>query len=508
MYQHNDHRYPAESASALSNPADASSPHGGGFFQGAQQFVIAGGNFINNSPKPSPSLASDFERFPLGDLDLLREIRLVSERSGLVYRQEGRVRVRRIYSARIEGRKMAMTAAVYQGENAEENWKIDLEKHSLIRHPNFFQLFGTVSSERWGVYALVFHGELVPVRRYIQGYLDSPLSVVYLYSSCTRQLEDAAQVLHSIVGDQAWTIINFESATWIRSSTGQLYVEPSASDTDSPIHRVLGAGRLPSTPMPNLHGNRENAIISSLTLVQFYEICHFYLKTSWSETTHDPIRLGGIMLWLAQKNEIAHLPNLPVIDHNFTDDEKPVVTANGWTRVPVSWTKRGGISRKVEPDIVHFGIDHCWLSQANYIFRQYPITANYDKYTAVSSIEYLLTFLDTWETHPTLEIHLEGYLFPCPLDGLKSEDGAFIEPECLGYWSPDAYGWEIVWTTSWNELVYAGLRQFHDGKGFNPYSQGVALHLEYPLYELSRSSNLPGARIEEVLTDSVIENER
>ncbi|KAJ7502673.1 hypothetical protein B0H11DRAFT_1989598 [Mycena galericulata] len=432
---------------------------------------------------------------------------------------------------------MAMTAAVYQGENAEENWKIDLEKHSLIRHPNFFQLFGTVSSERWGVYALIFHGELVPVRQYIQGYLNSPLSIVYLYSSCTRQLEDAAQVLHSIVGDQAWTIINFESATWIRSSTGQLYVEPSASDTDSPIHRVLGAGRLPSTPMPNLHGNRENAIISSLTLFQFYEICRFYLKTSWSEATHDPIRLGGIMLWLAQKNEIAHLPNLPVIDHgwqltfssnaeNFTDDEKPVVMANGWTRVPVSWTKRGGISRKVEPDIVHFGIDHCWLSQANYIFRQYPITANYDKYTAVSSIEYLLTFMDTWETHPTLEVHLEGYLFLCPLDDLKSEDGAFIEPECLGYWSPDAYGWErlsteeatmlgfpllewerIVWTTSWNELVYAGLRKFHGGKGFDPYSQDVALHLEYPLYELSRSSNLPGARTEELLTDSVIENE-
>ncbi|KAJ7434592.1 hypothetical protein FB451DRAFT_1003079, partial [Mycena latifolia] len=37
---------------------------------------------------------------------------------------------------------------------------------------------------------------------------------------------------------------------------------------------------------------------------------------------------------------------------------------------------------------------------------------------------------------------------------------------------------------SWDASVYEGLRQFHQAKGFDPYSQDVALHLGVPLYQL------------------------
>ncbi|KAJ7231547.1 hypothetical protein C8J57DRAFT_1533622 [Mycena rebaudengoi] len=41
-----------------------------------------------------------------------------------------------------------------------------------------------------------------------------------------------------------------------------------------------------------------------------------------------------------------------------------------------------------------------------------------------------------------------------------------------------------VSTRSWDDIVYAGIRDFHRAKGFDPYSQDVARELGYPLYEV------------------------
>jgi hypothetical protein len=54
---------------------------------------------------------------PLGDIDLRREIRL---ETGIVGHRRERPRVRRVYTAKIEGRLSDVTVAVYQGEGAEE----------------------------------------------------------------------------------------------------------------------------------------------------------------------------------------------------------------------------------------------------------------------------------------------------------------------------------------------------------------------------------------------------
>ncbi|KAJ7489756.1 hypothetical protein B0H11DRAFT_1061411 [Mycena galericulata] len=48
---------------------------------------------------------------------------------------------------------------------------------------------------------------------------------------------------------------------------------------------------------------------------------------------------------------------------------------------------------------------------------------------------------------------------------------------------------------SWDASVYAGLRQFQ-GKGFDPDSQDIALHLGQPLYQLSRGRDAPFAHID------------
>ncbi|KAJ7735460.1 hypothetical protein B0H16DRAFT_1245944, partial [Mycena metata] len=69
------------------------------------------------------------------------------------------------------------------------------------------------------------------------------------------------------------------------------------------------------------------------------------------------------------------------------------------------------------------------------------------------------------------------------------------------YWSLDPEGIEVLSTEeverlgfppfrlateikimSWDAGVYAGLRKFHQAKGFDPDSQDIARYLGYPLY--------------------------
>jgi hypothetical protein len=43
----------------------------------------------------------------------------------------------------------------------------------------------------------------------------------------------------------------------------------------------------------------------------------------------------------------------------------------------------------------------------------------------------------------------------------------------------------IIVGASWDAGIYNRIRQFHEGKGSNPYSEEVALAIGYPLFQLS-----------------------
>ncbi|KAF8203366.1 hypothetical protein K438DRAFT_2015123, partial [Mycena galopus ATCC 62051] len=60
---------------------------------------------------------------PLADIDLQHEIRADPYRR-VVYWQPERTHVRRIYIAKVEGRKS--TVAMYRGNDAEEEWREDV----------------------------------------------------------------------------------------------------------------------------------------------------------------------------------------------------------------------------------------------------------------------------------------------------------------------------------------------------------------------------------------------
>ncbi|KAF8145049.1 hypothetical protein K438DRAFT_1515598, partial [Mycena galopus ATCC 62051] len=93
-----------------------------------------------------------------------------------------------------------------------------------------------------------------------------------------------------------------------------------------------------------------------------------------------------------------------------------------------------------------------------------------------------------------------AYLFVCPTESFRSGPSSFRAPEFPAFWSLDPAGMSpltsaeatrlgfprIILTTSltgrlWNASVYAGLRQLHEAKGFNPDSRDIATHLGHPL---------------------------
>ncbi|KAJ7791112.1 hypothetical protein B0H14DRAFT_2471115 [Mycena olivaceomarginata] len=50
---------------------------------------------------------------------------------------------------------------------------------------------------------------------------------------------------------------------------------------------------------------------------------------------------------------------------------------------------------------------------------------------------------------------------------------------------PDISTFQTVWAYSWDTEVHAGIRQFHEAKGFDLNSQDVAIELGYPLFQVS-----------------------
>ncbi|KAJ6462941.1 hypothetical protein C8R45DRAFT_1108008 [Mycena sanguinolenta] len=139
-----------------------------------------------------------------------------------------------------------------------------------------------------------------------------------------------------------------------------------------------------------------------------------------------------------------------------------------------------------------------WLSQANYILRRLRIRSNFEDYGFLYLIHFKLDISETTRDPPA------GFLFLCPGEHFRIGPSSFCWPACPAYWSLDPSGidclspedatrlgfplLEFITTAEvwyWDSSVYEGLRQFHQAKGFDPYSQDVARHLGHPLWQLS-----------------------
>ncbi|KAJ7211454.1 hypothetical protein C8J57DRAFT_1483848, partial [Mycena rebaudengoi] len=168
-----------------SEPEETESP--GAFFPNAHHFVVRGGNFTNINPSV-PTIPSDFRRLPMGDLDLRAEIYL-DHHSSVVYRRGNQASARRMYSPRVRGIDSNMTVALYQGNNAEEEWREDLQRHLWLRHPSFVQIYGTASSS--GIHAVVFHDGSCRVLRNARA---NYRRTIIRLDSCERSTREASRI--------------------------------------------------------------------------------------------------------------------------------------------------------------------------------------------------------------------------------------------------------------------------------------------------------------------------
>ncbi|KAF7353129.1 hypothetical protein MSAN_01500300 [Mycena sanguinolenta] len=145
-------------------------------------------------------------------------------------------------------------------------------------------------------------------------------------------------------------------------------------------------------------------------------------------------------------------------------------------------------------------ITKAWLAQANCIFAELEETAHIEDYVCIYTAKFTLRIADERDIP-------EGYLFVCPPQDFhtntKHHANLYQWPACPAYWSLNPSGAARLSTEdannlgfpaihietlmlgdSWDHSVYKGLRQFHEGKGFNPESQEVARQLGYLLFEV------------------------
>ncbi|KAJ7111774.1 hypothetical protein C8R44DRAFT_985271 [Mycena epipterygia] len=444
-----------ESRTDLNDPGSA--PYAGAFFPRSQHFVVAGGVFkskVTNHIHEAPTLPSDFRRIPIGDIDLQREIHLDAQ-TGVVERSRGRVCVRRMYSAKIEGRKSNMTVALYQGDNAEEEWREAISKYSWLRHPNFVQLYGVASTP--GVHAAILQDDLIPYTNFLDFYRNSPILTVYIWAYCDAEFRDATDYFQLVC--QMW-LRPINCTFWIRCSTGRLCADPFPSGLDgpTPVFFLPTGTFLPHDIISLNEQNQEAAAISSLTLEVYHEISNWHrshprISTSMRATAN----LGGIMYYSLDSQfddwvEIAHLPDAGFFDSPWATREEVGGQAmdNGWTR----YNSGDVFGLEFQKEVwIKGGSGGTWLSQANYIFSRLQITSNYENYAY-------------WSLDPSGVGRL-----------------SMAEATQLGFpWIQLTTG---IYGASWDASVYAGLRQFHQAKGFDPESQDVARHLKCRLFQLS-----------------------
>ncbi|KAJ7679305.1 hypothetical protein DFH06DRAFT_1465450 [Mycena polygramma] len=153
--------------------------------------------------------------FPFEDIDLLREIRLENGVAIFNRRQE-RGCLRRRHSANIGGRKAAVAAVVYQGDDAHQEWEQDIAQYMSVRHPNIVQVFGAASSGN--IHATLFNDDLIPVRHFMDLYRHSPILTVYIYGYCSTQLEDADSYFYETFNRGLFQDSEDQNAIWIPSS--------------------------------------------------------------------------------------------------------------------------------------------------------------------------------------------------------------------------------------------------------------------------------------------------
>ncbi|KAF7374230.1 hypothetical protein MSAN_00305800 [Mycena sanguinolenta] len=470
-------------------------------------------NFVTN--KCAPTVHSDFRTISLGEIDLQQEIHS-NRRSGVAS-------LRKLHSAKIlvDGERLNVTVAVYHGAGAQKEWRQDIARYRAIRHTNIVQLYGTASCGN--IHAAVFHDELIPLQQIFDLYKHSHLSTVYIYAYRDNEFRVVHDYSQAIFGHY---LLGEDCTFFIRRSTGRFCTDLVPGD-ESVLGYADGLNEASTQRgLRFLSGeNPEATIIAALPLNHYHDICRWefstrrYILVPPSAT----VNIGSVLHCPSDDTfddvvEIAWLPNAALPSYggwygsgDWSCFGELMIMADGWTRLKSNHI----VDRTMWLSVRAWNYE-LWLSQANHIFTTLQISSDFEDYVLVEQIYFNLS-VSTTEAIPP------GFLFLCPPHHFQTEECSFKWPDCPAYWSLDPSGTERltseeatnlgfpsfslstrVMGVSWDASVYAGLRQFHKGKGFDPDSQDVAQHLGHELYQLSGQNRTDTlfAHIEEECSDN------
>ncbi|KAF7330733.1 hypothetical protein MSAN_02445900 [Mycena sanguinolenta] len=421
-----------------------------------------------------------------------------------VRRQGLGVGVRRtVHHAEIRGNPGTVTVVMYQGDGAEKEWREHIVKYESIWDPRIMQLYGLVSTK--GLYAMVFHDELIPYGQFLRRFEHSPILSLYIIGYCsiieTTEFEEATKYINSVIGP--W----MKTSVWIRPSTGEVCLD------------LVAGGPETSFELPWLHPDvlrlenvsldgpgSEDIIISSLSEDQYHQLCSQNLTAEsqyFQVSTEHPIGLGvfrvdsqyGICMRITEPLQLLPEEELNWYNYGNAPDE---LLPNSWIRY--DFPRMFALKLELNLWFPPYKIHKAWLAQANHIFAELQELEHVEDYVCVYRAQLILQIPYKWDI-PT------GYLFICPPDDFRTDTEPHAHvykwPACPAYWSLSPSGADRLSTEdarilgfpaihietvmdgySWDRSVYEGLHRFHEGKGFNPESQEVARQLGYPLFEV------------------------
>ncbi|KAJ7815811.1 hypothetical protein B0H14DRAFT_3878121 [Mycena olivaceomarginata] len=329
-----------------------------------------------------------------------------------------------------------------------------------------------------------------------------------LFNSLNILWQDVAQYILSVSGRELnWTAYK----VWIRLSTGRFSIDLTPPESSDDGLDLVGAGALSATSV--LDPPEDSQIIASISLEAYHHVCYrhpkqWHLFPIFQDTS---VKVGSIRHFPAPEYEnsfeIAFTPDC-VVGHRGWLTEDSTTIEDRWNPIDVnegtSILENGVNSANVVDEYRRYiyADDFCvsaWLAHANYILNLLGIKSNFEDYLVVFRIDFWVKLLGPIVTLPP------GYLFICPWAQLETElPGCFGIPDCPAYWSLNLSGAERLsakeaknegfpdiefrmsaFGGSWDDSAFTGIRQFHEAKGFDPYSQDVAIALEYPLFEVS-----------------------
>ncbi|KAF7330649.1 hypothetical protein MSAN_02450100 [Mycena sanguinolenta] len=203
---------------------------------------------------------------------------------------------------------------------AEEEWREDTSTLSALRHPNILQLYGMASSS--GVYAAVYHGDLIPFESFLDHYSHSHFLTLDVWDYFTDESSEACRHFWSVYPGEA---IFLKCGYWIRPSTGRLCMDFIPCDTSLDVPSLgLGLASRPDGISSFNTPNREAAFISSITLEQYESLCYecFGKERAILIPAQSVTRLGALVQFPHSSQQkvpvgIASLPALLDLDHWF-----------------------------------------------------------------------------------------------------------------------------------------------------------------------------------------------